>query len=592
MKAGHAPLGLTARVLATLSLGCLLGAQRAEAEVGYPALPGSGSPFPVQPTPAPETGAATTPAAPAAPSGQTTGTTVDTAHQITPQIAAEFAPGWAVAPRISLYEAFNDNIFQTSSNRRSDFITYIIPGITVRGDTPRLQASIDYSPTAQIYASHSDQSNVAHNLSAYALATLVEDTLFFDFRGFAGITPTSGGQAVGSGGISSPGFGGFGTSTTGSSGFISKNNQTQIYSFSGTPSFVHRFGDAGTLTIADRVSQTIFNNNGSSTVFFPGQASASNSNLLTNEQLVQFITGSALGRIRNVTLLDASQFYGNGTSTGGHQTFITNQLGYAVSRVVFIFGELGWEDISYPKAFPPVKISDAVWGLGVTLTPDPDSTITVGYGHRYGFTSAFLDGQYMVTARTRIFARYQTGLGTDLQQIQGLVAISGLDQFGRVVDSQTGAPLFIGNTGLAVQGNGSLNKTKTLSVGASTALNRDTITLGVVATDQTTVASSTFVATGTSSKAISGNITWQHQVSEAAQTNVYFGYGVQNQPFAFSAPLQNANESFLGTLASYSYAFSPTLTGIAQYGYFERNSKVPGRSFVQNVVLVGLSKQF
>jgi hypothetical protein len=258
--------------------------------------------------------------------------------------------------------------------------------------------------------------------------------------------------------------------------------------------------------------------------------------------LLQFVTGSALGRIKDVALVDASQFYGNGITDGAHQTFVTNQLGYAVNRVLFVFGELGYEDIAYPKALTPVKISDAVWSVGATLTPDPDSTITVGYGHRYGFNSAFLDGSYMVTARTRIFARYQAGLGTDLQQLQGVVAISGVDRFGNVVDSQTGAPLFLGNSALAIQGNGTLNRTKTFSAGASTALDRDTISVGIVATDQKTVASTTFVANGTSSKAISGNVSWQHQISEAAQTTLYFGYGVQNQPFAYSAPAQTANE--------------------------------------------------
>ncbi|MBV8400797.1 MAG: hypothetical protein JOZ17_18985, partial [Acetobacteraceae bacterium] len=403
-----------------------------------------------------------------------------------------------------------------------------------------------------------------------------------------------GGQPIGVNGLSTSGItalgGGYGYGA--GTGFLSNNNQTQTYSFSAAPYAVHRFGDAGTFTIADRVSETVFNNNGSNGTQLPGQAPLLNSNLLTNEALLQFVTGSALGRIENVVLLDASQSFGNGLTNGATQTFVTDQLGYALSRRVFVFGELGYEDISYPKALTPVKINDAVWAFGATLTPNPDSTITVGYGHRYGVNAAFLDGSFMLTARTRLFARYQTGLGTDLQQLQGVVALSGVDQYGNIVDSQTGAPLFLGNSALAIQGNGTLNRTRTFSVGAITALDRDTISIAVVGSDQNAVASTTLLASHSSNRAISGNISWQHQLSEAAETSIYFGYGVQNQSAAFAAPTLNTDESFLGTLVSYSYAFTPTLKGIAQYGYFERNSKQPGLSYAQNIALVGLTKQF
>src|SRR5256885_204825 len=74
----------------------------------------------------------------------------------------------------------------------------------------------------------------------------------------------------------SGGFGG-GYGYGNGSGFLTKNNQTQAYSFSASPYAVHRFGDAGTLTIADRVSETVFNNKGSNGTPFSGQNSLPNS---------------------------------------------------------------------------------------------------------------------------------------------------------------------------------------------------------------------------------------------------------------------------------------------------------------------------
>ncbi len=392
------------------------------------------------------------------------------------------------------------------------------PLLLVRGDTPRLQASLHYAPTAGIYAANSGQDFVAQNLNAYALATLVEDALFLDARAFAGVSPTSGGFPVGAAGFGAPVLGGFGSGSA-TSTLLSGSNQTQSYSVAVSPYFVHRFGDAGTLTVADRVSVSAFSDSlsGGNASFYgangnaiPVAGSQPNSNLFSNEELVQFVSGSAFGRIRDTALLDASQTSGNGVVGGAHQTFVTNRLGYALTRSVTVFGEAGYEAIGYPSASPPVAIDDAVWAAGTTLTPNAASTITAGYGHRYGFNAAFLDASYAVTARTTVFARYQTGLGTDLQTLQTLLTLSGAGPNGDVVDSTTGAPLFIGNPGLGVQGNATLNRTRTFSAGVTTALDRDTISAAIIGSDQSALASSRpasgSLASAGSSRAISGNL--------------------------------------------------------------------------------------
>lgn len=564
---------------------------------GYPVLPGSGFPFPTaEPATVPAAtdgaGGVISPPAYVLPGGSAP----DAAHEIVPQTEPEFAPGWTVRPQISVSEAFNDNIFQTQSGKKSDFITYVSPGLSLRGDTPRLQASLDYSPTAAVYASHSDQDFFAQNLSAYGLATLVENTVFLDARGFAGITPSGGGFPVGGNGLGIPSFGGFGGGSSNTSGVLGRNGQTQNYSFSLSPYAVERFSDAGTLTIAYRGSfsaQSGNNANGLSAFNsnnVPVRGSLENSNLFTNEELLQFVSGPRLGRFQDTALFDASQLIGNGVTSGAHQTFITNRLGYAITHTIAVFGELGYEDIGYPNAVPPVTIQDAVWALGTTLTPDPDSTISVGYGHRYGFGSIFLDGVYAVTARTSVYARYLTGLGTDLQTLQTLVAISGTDPYGRVVDSTTGAPLFIGTPSLGVQGNGTLNQTRTYSAGINTTLNRDLISIGVSGSDQTAIASTTGIPSGPS-RSIAANIVWTHQISEAATTSLYVGGGEQKQSFLVPGG-NNATDTFYGGLATYRYAFTPTFSGLLQYGYFRRDSELSVRKFSQNVALVGVTKQF
>ena len=56
-----------------------------------------------------------------------------------------------------------------------------------------------------------------------------------------------------------------------------------------------------------------------------------------------------------------------------------------------------------------------------------------------------------LTARTKISANYTTGLQNDLQGIQGQLHFASLTSTGQTVNSDTGAPLFIGTGGLGVQ---------------------------------------------------------------------------------------------------------------------------------------------
>src|SRR5438270_10445733 len=76
------------------------------------------------------------------------------------------AGDWTITPRVSGQETFTDNVFDTPTNRRSDFITSLSPGISVSGESARLQAKLDYSPTAYLYALTPSQNVIGHNLYA------------------------------------------------------------------------------------------------------------------------------------------------------------------------------------------------------------------------------------------------------------------------------------------------------------------------------------------------------------------------------------------------------------------------------------------
>ena len=495
-------------------------------------------------------------------------------------------PGWTILPRVDVSEAFNDNIFQRSNNRSSDFITYITPAVSITGNTPTVQTQIYYAPTGVIYASHGSQDLLAQNLNGSGTVTVVPDAFYIYLRGYAAVLPTNGGLPNASGG-----FGlqqGSGISQNGTSPFLTRDNATQTESFSFAPYVVHRFGSFGTVKAGYSYSYSAFSRLSGFTAF-PLSTSDANGSLNTNNEVLQFNSGEDFGRFRELVLATGTQFDGSGVTSGAYQYILTNQLGYAITEDVTVFGEVGVEDIHF-SGTPVTNIQDFVWAVGAQWTPNPDSIITVGYGHKYGTESALLNASYAVTARTRIYGQYQTGLGTDLTQLQSFASNTSVDMFGNSVDQTTGAPIGLTNGALRVSGNNNLYQTKTFTGGATLSLDRDQITLQATWQDRQIVATTNQFG-ASSSSGLSGLVGWTHQLNPDTFSNLYFSYGRQNGNQFFAGFGAEVEDTYAAQ-AAIKHNFTPTLSGIVQYTFTDRVANIPGLSFTQNVFLLGLSKQF
>jgi len=533
------------------------------------------------------------PADPAEPSVATTAAAPDESdlrHQL--QRHSEFGSplggGWTFTPSITLQEAYTDNILNTQSNRRWDLLTLATPGIAINGDTPRAQVRLNYGPQFRLAARTPEQDNVTQQLQATGLFTVVPDALYVDARAFAGSGAVGGG------------FGALGLGVTpalnpsatgvGSAG-LSNQNQVQSSSLSIAPYWLHRFGETGTAKIGYQFSQSAYaQGNSFVPLFFPTGSNASYST--THEGVAQFITGEQFAPFRNFTMLDARLGNGSGVNRDSQQYTFLNRLGYLLDRNVTVFGELGYENLQF-NATPPTRISDAIWGVGTTITPNPDSQITIGFGHRYGQNAFNLNGSYALSARTRISASYNTGLQSDLQYLQSQLDLLALDSTGRTIDAQTGAPLYIGTGGIGVQSG--LFRTKRLVFTGTTLLDRDQISLSLQFSQNTTLATAPpneFVPfgipappVGSTSRATTVFLTWLHQVSETLSISSSASYSASNVS-------SSGNQQSLAASVAMQYLISETVTVIARYAYFNRQSNTPGQSFYQNLVLVGISKQF
>ena len=495
-------------------------------------------------------------------------------------------PGYTFTPRIGGQTGYNSNVLSTPSDARWDWVNYLTPGITVTANTSRVQARLDYAPTLGIYARTPGQNFLGQNFTGNAQVVAIENLFYIDMRGFAGVQPRNG---AGFGGTS--GFGGSGT--TGSAGVgLPLNQLTQSTSFAITPYLLHRFGDIGTAKLGYSLSESTSTpvNGFGSVPFFSSSTSglSNNSNLVTNQEVFQFQTGEILGRVNNLFIINANQYSGSGASNGGYQNFISNRVGYALTRQITVFGEIGYENIHY-NGTPPTRIDDGTWLVGTQLTPDPDSTLSIGYGHKYGIDSVQASGSYQVTSRLRLAGSYSTGIGNDLSQLQNTVAVSDVNQQGGLINANTGEPLFTA-TGTAGSNN-NLYRTTSLTGSATLALERDIITLSVSQYDQTVLAttpgSQTGLGNGNSSNGYSGQANWTHELSPDLTSIATVYYGSQ-QNFNGGA----GNQTSFSARGTLQYQLTATLTLMAQYAYFQRESPVALLNFNQHLALIGFNKTF
>src|SRR5215813_11004220 len=74
-----------------------------------------------------------------------------------------------ITPSLSLGERYDDNIFETQTNKQHDFITVLSPGIHVQylptAPTLGTQFDFDYRTNIEFFADHSSENNVGHHLS-------------------------------------------------------------------------------------------------------------------------------------------------------------------------------------------------------------------------------------------------------------------------------------------------------------------------------------------------------------------------------------------------------------------------------------------
>jgi uncharacterized protein (PEP-CTERM system associated) len=100
-----------------------------------------------------------------------------------PQVATNQAsgkPNWLITPSLGIEGTFTDNVNLSATNKKSDFITQVSPGIRIGGRSGRATANLNYQWQQYNYLEESSRSNQQRSLAADGQLELVEQWLFIE----------------------------------------------------------------------------------------------------------------------------------------------------------------------------------------------------------------------------------------------------------------------------------------------------------------------------------------------------------------------------------------------------------------------------
>lgn len=505
-------------------------------------------------------------------------------------------PAFLVRASLGADAGITDNALRVGQPRRADAFTVLSPTLQMSGDTSRLKVNLSYAPVASVYAKTSSQTRFDQYGNGAALATLVPDAVFLDLRGSVTQQSRTGGY--------------YGQTSTAA---LNRNDQVQTTAFSVTPYAEHRFGGLGTARLGYSLARTIQNGYGSQDALNT-QASLFNNgfgatgNLTTQRERASFATGENLGRVSDIAVLEAVQYSGVGAYRGAHRNQVTDDVGYAVTRTITALAGFGYQDLRF-NGVPGVRLREPIWSAGVRLTPNPDSSVTITYGRRDGFNAAAVDGSYSPTGRTRVFVRYATGLTTDAEEQQNLLATTNVGPTGLLTDSVTGAPVSSSSGAFGTQ-NG-LYRLRRFSITGLLLLNRDSVSVSLQQDDRTSVNAAPAGIGGTappatgSNSGVLGTLAWEHELSPALSSSASLSYGVDDGSAGAGS---SGSQRTVQTTLALNYVFTETLTGSARYLFTDRSGGgrtgpaagqnigpgfgQAGQNLTENLLLVGLRKSF
>ena len=464
-------------------------------------------------------------------------------------------------------------------------VILIAPDFSLNGTTSRLNVALTYSPRLAIYPSTSSQTIISQSFNGSADAVLVPNLLFLSVRGISDVGSR------------------FGDTSLQSNSFVSRSEAVQTTSFSFSPYLQRTIAGYGTVTVGYMYAQTFqdSDNRYNSLFLAPGAANTAGfgttGNLQTNTEFGSFTTGENLGRVQESISASASQLSGSYFYQGASTLSVTDRLSYAVYRWLTVFVTGGYQEYNYPRS--SYLLDEPTYSVGVTLTPNETSSITLQYGQIAGTNTILANGTFSPTPRTRVFGSYTVDIETGLGARQSLLNGTTVGVGGALISNLTGAPT-LANTYLASQS--PLSRVKTATIGGAILLDRDAVTLTAGRSEFEQLGNSTSVLgvstpSGTNTTSNYVSLSWQHELNPSTSLFSGVSYATSENGVFYGVP--GGSSDTVQLYSSLNHVFTDTLSGHITVNHSERTGSAIGNlpaayggNASQNTILVGLRKSF
>jgi hypothetical protein len=94
--------------------------------------------------------------------------------------ATAHASDFSILPSIAASEEYTDNVFQTQTDKKTDFITHLTPGLAFQYRAPFWDWDLAYLLDYRYYARNSQGGQFSHNLNTKGNLRVIENFLFLD----------------------------------------------------------------------------------------------------------------------------------------------------------------------------------------------------------------------------------------------------------------------------------------------------------------------------------------------------------------------------------------------------------------------------
>lgn len=488
-----------------------------------------------------------------------------------------FAAEWRFQPSLTIIEEYTDNVtLLPASQRQSDFITQINPGLTVNGRGSRASFQANYTLQNVLYGRDSSRNALNHLLSATGKAEIIPNWFLFDAR-----------AEIARQNVSSAGLLGINTNNDNRN---TVENRTYLLS----PYVRDRIGTALEYEVRYQRDHASTADQGSLPSSDANRASAS---LRSGPAY----TRTAWGITYNKQTVD----YSEGQPTTRTENVVANGR-YSIEPRFALLGTIGYEKNDYAVIGP--KPQGTLWNAGFAWQPSKLTSLTATGGERFFGKTYALD----FVQRSRSFfwnVRYSENIGssrdqslsTNVPRTSSFVGpLAGADiadptERARFVDDfiiRNGLPTTIFAASDSLTNRNFLEKRLGASVTYNTPrntsilsifrVNRDADAIGTVPTGPGTddvAANVNVVQTG-------GSLLVNWRV--APRTGLDFSVGADEYRFRNADRDDKVKYVRLGLR----HRLRPKVTGALDYRHVERDSNAQGAEYKENAISAALVIRF